>query len=231
MRSFSIICPVILLAATLGGVGCAHKASRLTVIPSNESPVTGVDTGNGGLLASPAHRVPDPANPVNPTVPPGRTPVADADAGRIERTIGTGGNGDRGLTSDDPSIGHHREPTMFSGSTVYFEYDRSSVNTETEKAKVLVVAEYLEAHPSTNLEVGGHCDDRGTEGYNLALSERRALAVREILLNHGVTAKRMITTGYGEARPAERGHDEATRSRNRRAEFVLLLPDEVGKSR
>ncbi|MFM8357398.1 MAG: OmpA family protein, partial [Verrucomicrobiota bacterium] len=70
----------------------------------------------------------------------------------------------------------------------------------------------------------GHCDERGTDGYNLALGERRALSVREELLNLGVESDRLQTITFGESRPADPGHDESAWSKNRRAEFILLNP-------
>jgi peptidoglycan-associated lipoprotein len=72
--------------------------------------------------------------------------------------------------------------------------------------------------------VEGHCDERGTEGYNLSLGERRALAVRTYLVNLGISADRVYTISFGEARPAVDGHTEAAWSKNRRGEFILLLP-------
>jgi len=72
--------------------------------------------------------------------------------------------------------------------------------------------------------VEGHADERGTEGYNLALGERRALSVRDYLINLGISPDRVGTTSFGESDPAELGQNEAAWAANRRAEFVLLLP-------
>ena len=70
----------------------------------------------------------------------------------------------------------------------------------------------------------GHCDERGTEQYNLSLGERRALAVREYLVTAGIQPDRAFTISYGESRPAVPGHNEAAWSKNRRGVFVLLTP-------
>jgi peptidoglycan-associated lipoprotein len=72
--------------------------------------------------------------------------------------------------------------------------------------------------------VEGHCDERGTEEYNRALGERRALAVRDYLMNLGIDGDRIFTISYGEDLPAADGHDENAYRLNRRAEFVLLRP-------
>lgn len=103
---------------------------------------------------------------------------------------------------------------------VHFELDRSTIRPN-EKSKVEAVASYLKANAGTELLIEGHCDERGTDGYNLGLGERRALALREALVGAGIAADRIQTVSYGEARPAEPGHNEAAWSKNRRGEFVV----------
>jgi peptidoglycan-associated lipoprotein len=107
--------------------------------------------------------------------------------------------------------------------TVYFAFDSSAVRGS-EKAKVAGVADYLKTHttPRTAVKIEGHCDERGTEEYNRALGERRALSAREELISMGVEPGRIITLSLGEDRPAVQGSDESAYSRNRRAEFILL---------
>ena len=77
------------------------------------------------------------------------------------------------------------------------------------------------------LLIEGHCDERGTEEYNRALGERRALAAREYLNSLGIKGERVRTVSYGEDRPSVDGHDESAWSKNRRAEFILLKPPGV----
>jgi peptidoglycan-associated lipoprotein len=72
--------------------------------------------------------------------------------------------------------------------------------------------------------VEGNCDERGTEKYNLSLGDKRALAVREYLVTLGVDAHQVVTVSYGAAKPAAEGHSESAWSKNRRDDFVLLLP-------
>jgi peptidoglycan-associated lipoprotein len=87
------------------------------------------------------------------------------------------------------------------------------------------VASFLRnAPPSVALLVEGHCDERGTEEYNRALGERRALAVREQLAMAGADVSRVVTRSYGEDRPADPGRTEAAYAKNRRGEFVVLTP-------
>jgi peptidoglycan-associated lipoprotein len=86
------------------------------------------------------------------------------------------------------------------------------------------VAQALAADPNTKLLVEGNCDERGTEEYNRALGERRALAAREALAKLGVDPKRIRTESFGKDKPADTGHDEAAWQKNRRDDFVLLHP-------
>jgi peptidoglycan-associated lipoprotein len=89
---------------------------------------------------------------------------------------------------------------------------------------VTAVADHLKANATAAVEVDGHCDERGTEEYNRALGERRALAVREELILMGVDGQRVVTKSFGEDRPIDPGHDESAWKKNRRAEFILLTP-------
>jgi peptidoglycan-associated lipoprotein len=101
---------------------------------------------------------------------------------------------------------------------VYFEFNRAAL---TEEARMALNRnlEMLRQNPSWSIRIEGHCDERGTVEYNLALGDRRAAAVREFLIGNGVAANRVETVSYGEERPADPGHDEAAWARNRRAEF------------
>lgn len=106
-------------------------------------------------------------------------------------------------------------------SPVYFDYD-SAVIKDAERSKLEAVADYLRKNPAAKLIVEGHCDERGSNEYNLALGERRALAVRAYLVGLGVQADRIQTKSYGEERPVAHGHDESAWRLNRRGEFVLV---------
>lgn len=106
-------------------------------------------------------------------------------------------------------------------SAVYFDYDSAQVNAS-ERVKLDGVAEHLRANTTQTLTVEGHCDERGSNEYNLALGERRALAVRAYLIGLGIDGSRIQTKSYGEERPVAMGHDESSWSQNRRAEFVIV---------
>ncbi len=118
---------------------------------------------------------------------------------------------------------YNEDRSQFAANTVLFDYDSAVIKTS-EKALVASVAAHLVSNPNTAVEVEGHCDERGTEEYNRSLGERRALAVREELASLGIDPKRVHTISYGEDRPAVDGHNEGAWARNRRGEFILLLP-------
>lgn len=104
--------------------------------------------------------------------------------------------------------------------TVYFDFDSSNLDGST-KAAVQANADYLKANGNVDVQVEGHCDERGGRQYNLALGERRAKAVRDHLVALGVEAKRISTVSYGSERPSSEGSDESVWSKNRRANFVV----------
>jgi peptidoglycan-associated lipoprotein len=103
---------------------------------------------------------------------------------------------------------------------VYFDYDKSNIRPEYQPV-LEGIAKWLTTQADRQLLVEGHCDERGTDEYNLALGERRALAVRRYLVALGVSADRVHTISYGEEKPAVAGHDEAAWAKNRRAEFKV----------
>jgi peptidoglycan-associated lipoprotein len=104
---------------------------------------------------------------------------------------------------------------------VYFDYDSSQIN-ESERAKIETVADHLKKNAAGGVIVEGNCDERGSREYNLALGERRALAVRAYLINLGIDGARIQTKSYGKERPVAMGHDEESWAKNRRGEFVLF---------
>ncbi|WP_243310304.1 peptidoglycan-associated lipoprotein Pal [Fundidesulfovibrio agrisoli] len=104
------------------------------------------------------------------------------------------------------------------GSMIYFDLDRYDLKPESRQI-LTRKAEILKQYPEIKLVVEGHCDERGTAEYNLALGERRARAAADYLANLGVTASRLSIVSYGKERPLDPGHNEAAWSKNRRDEF------------
>jgi len=103
----------------------------------------------------------------------------------------------------------------------FFGYDEAALGADAQAA-LTDSANWLKRNPSYNLLVEGHCDERGTEQYNLALGDRRANTVKQFLMTLGVDAARIRTVSYGEERPFDPGHDESAWAKNRRAHLVLV---------
>ena len=103
---------------------------------------------------------------------------------------------------------------------VYFDFDKFSIKDKYKKV-LSANADNLLAHSEVNLLIEGHCDERGTIEYNLALGEKRARAVVDFYLAYGVDARRLSIVSYGEERPFARGNTEAAWAKNRRAHMVV----------
>ena len=149
--------------------------------------------------SSPTGRPPSPPEPVNePTIVPPE-PVRD-------ETI-------TAASLDDLNRNSLLKPVMF-------EYDSSEIAGTAQKA-LEENAAVLKKYGTWAVTIEGHCDERGTAEYNLALGERRAVAARAYLVSLGISADRLRTVSYGKEFPFDPGHDEAAWSKNRRAHFVI----------
>lgn len=107
---------------------------------------------------------------------------------------------------------------------VHFNFDSAELNGESKKALALN-AKIMSMHPSVTVEIEGHCDERGTTEYNLALGQRRAQAVHDYLVKSGVSASRLSAVSFGEEAPLEVGNSESAFSQNRRAEFRVTATE------
>jgi peptidoglycan-associated lipoprotein len=159
---------------------------------------------------------------------PGRT-ASVRDTGPVDLGPGAGIGmegpvGGGGVTAGlEEFEGMLADRTTLAANTVYFDYDSAAVKSS-EMSNVEAAAAALRSDPNTKLLVEGHCDERGTEEYNRALGERRALSLRGELAKMGIDPMRVRTLSYGEDKPADPGHDESAWRQNRRGEFVLLHP-------
>lgn len=102
--------------------------------------------------------------------------------------------------------------------TVQFDYNSFALRADSMDT-LRGNAEKIKQFPNAYIQIAGHCDERGTQEYNLALGERRALAVRNYLIQLGVSGDRLVTISYGKEFPAVAGSNEAAWAQNRRAEF------------
>ncbi len=104
---------------------------------------------------------------------------------------------------------------------IYFAFDRYDLSAETRETLVRN-AEFILKFPEAKIQIEGHCDERGTNEYNLALGERRAMSAKSYLITLGVPANRLSTISYGEELPVDLGHNEEAWAKNRRGHFVIL---------
>jgi peptidoglycan-associated lipoprotein len=103
---------------------------------------------------------------------------------------------------------------------VFYGFDSSDLDAQGQ-ATLNANAELLKKYPGWTITIEGHCDERGTAEYNLALGERRALAARNYLVSLGISADRLRTISYGKEFPFDPGHNEEAWAKNRRAHFVV----------
>jgi peptidoglycan-associated lipoprotein len=104
---------------------------------------------------------------------------------------------------------------------IHFDFDKYDIrlgNAEILKANAAV----LTNNPNVKIQIEGHCDERGTAEYNLALGERRANSTKNYLLSLGISATRISTISYGKERPSDPGHNEEAWAKNRRSHFIIL---------
>ena len=103
---------------------------------------------------------------------------------------------------------------------IFYDYDKADLRSDARDV-LSANASWLKSHPSVLFTIEGHCDERGTAQYNLALGDRRANAAKEYLVSLGVDAGRIKTVSYGKERTFATGHDEDSWAKNRRAHFVV----------
>jgi len=113
--------------------------------------------------------------------------------------------------------------TRWAGCVVYFSYDKYSIGVN-ERRKLQVLSKHLKEHSNYCVIIEGHCDERGSDEYNRALGEKRALSIKDYLISDGIDGNRIDTVSYGEDKPIiPNATTEAEHCKNRRAEFVLAI--------
>ncbi|MCB9990803.1 MAG: peptidoglycan-associated lipoprotein Pal [Rhodospirillales bacterium] len=121
---------------------------------------------------------------------------------------------------DGPAPGTQQDLVVNVGDRVFYGYDRYDLTPEAQRT-LEMQAEWLKRYPSVNVTIEGHCDERGTREYNLALGERRANAVKSYLVALGVDPMRVNTISFGKERPAVLGANDAAWAQNRRGVTVV----------
>jgi len=143
-------------------------------------------------------------------------------------TMGAGSGGglddarwrELGITTEEQKREFLEKAKGFENQDVYYDYDAYTLSAPAKKVLDEKIA-FLKQYPKVKVTVEGHCDERGTTEYNLALGERRANAAQQYILNSGLQTQKLTTISYGKERPISTGHDEASYAKNRRAHFAL----------
>ncbi|MBI3599410.1 MAG: peptidoglycan-associated lipoprotein Pal [Nitrospinae bacterium] len=105
---------------------------------------------------------------------------------------------------------------------IRFDFDKSDIRADA-KDILQKNAEWLQKNPDVKIQIEGHCDERGTAEYNLALGDRRAMSTKKYLTSLGVSAERIYTISYGEELPIDAGHNEEAWIKNRRGHFLVIV--------
>ncbi|HOK79552.1 MAG TPA: peptidoglycan-associated lipoprotein Pal [bacterium] len=138
-----------------------------------------------------------------------------------ERLIATtGGEIPPVKPSETPTFVEPSEQIKTTFQPIYFDFDKYNIKIS-EQGKLQTLADYLKKNPQVSILIEGHCDERGTDEYNLVLGEQRALSTRNFLIGLGISPKRLYTISYGEAKPADPEHNEQAWAKNRRCEFKI----------
>jgi peptidoglycan-associated lipoprotein len=157
---------------------------------------------------------------------------ATAEKGTTEKTGETGYDKiyEESMASKEESLdtqaAREKEHDILEGRTsapllpIYFDFDKSNIRDD-QRSRIEKNAAYLKENPAVKVRIEGNCDERGTDEYNMALGERRALSAKKYLVNLGINTDRIHTLSYGEEKPLLHGHDEYSWAQNRRDDFVL----------
>ena len=192
MRRIQLITLSLVLVA---GAGACAKKQAPVARPTTPPPVTSGTPGN--------------TNPTRPPTPP--EPVPEPTTIPADPTVTSGDMTSR--TIDDLNKQSPFQPVLFA-------LDSEAIDAQGQAA-LQNNAQILKQYPTWVVTIEGHCDERGTPEYNLALGERRAIAARDYMVSLGIAPDRLKTVSYGNEFPFDPGHTEEAYSRNRRAHFVL----------
>lgn len=213
----SRILTVSAIAAMLFAVGCNKKpkVEGEVRVPGGNFAVSDADSANG--------RIGGPAAGWSPTDGP---PALNGNGGAgstLAASPFTADSGTGGFAQNADLSGVEAASQIADLDMVHFDYDQANIRPEWETV-LANHAEWMKTHPSLHVQIEGHCDERGTEEYNVTLGQRRADSVREFLVNKGVEGFRLSTISYGKLRPLTFDQSNEAHSLNRRAMFLVYTP-------
>jgi len=173
-------------------------------------------------------------NPPPPTPTPNADSAAAAERARQDSATAAQAERDRQAREEADRVARQRAADSIAAlaraseevrntlaAMIHFDLDKANIRSNDMGILDQKVA-ILQASPNLRIRIGGHCDERGSDEYNLALGNRRAQAAKQYLVSHGVDASRIETQSWGEERPLVNGHDESAWSQNRRDEFEVI---------
>lgn len=153
------------------------------------------------------------------STPPAQDPaVGQSDMSQQGDAQGAGSGADSSSMTEEAIPTHDQIAGM---EKIYFDFDQFTLSAEARET-LANNAEYLKMNDGVQVVIEGHCDERGSDEYNLALGESRAIAAKNYLVSLGVSAKRLSVISYGEEKPAVMGSNESAWAKNRRAEFKAI---------
>lgn len=182
------------------GIGAVAVQGSRQVSPASSVTYTATATGPGGTAADTLRIT------VNDPPPPATNAPRGNGGGTVVQPTGPS-------LSMTQLFDRNMQP-------INFDYDKSDIRDD-QKSKIQTAATFLKGNPTIRLTVEGHCDERGSEEYNLALGDRRANAVKKALAELGIAENRVVTVSYGEERPVCSDKTEECYAKNRRAAFTL----------
>ncbi len=194
MSAFAKGLAVLLSVALLWG--CSSKTSELEADAANDAMASGSAEGSSGSGVEVS----------------GTGSSAEISGAEISGAGASAGAAVEADPFNDPA-------NLLSTQVIYFDFDRSDIKSDA-RAVIEAHARYLADNPGVRVTLEGHCDERGTREYNLALGERRAKAVEQIMALLGASSRQIEMVSYGEEKPAVLGHDESAWSKNRRVVIV-----------
>ncbi len=172
-------------------------------------------------------------NPKPQTVTPNADSLAAAERARQDSIAAAQAEAERQAALERERIARQREADSIAAlgsasaevrstlaAMIHFDLDKSNIRSDDMGSLDQKVA-ILQKNPDLKIRIGGHCDERGSDEYNLALGNRRAQAAKQYLVSHGIDASRIETQSWGEEKPLVNGHDESAWSQNRRDEFEV----------
>ena len=204
-KSYLINIFMVLLSAAF--LSACAGTTQVEFEPASEQDAVSDETADG-----PPEELPETA-----AEPPEVKPYSTDIAGTAEQLYGT----DPGSSTNAAYLKAAAANAMLSYTVIYFDFNKSTVREDAREI-LFEHADFMKAHPEVRLRIEGHADQRGTSGYNLALGEARANAVRTLLEAYGVDGSRISVISFGEEQPAVDGNSEEAFKLNRRAELIYL---------